>query len=69
MARIECEVWQGEEENDNGFTVTCTYARCGKCQHETMAFGDGDASAKRCLVTLREECPHGETNFYVDGDE
>jgi hypothetical protein len=35
---------------------------------ETESYGTSEASVRRCLVMLREECPRGERNFYVDAD-
>jgi hypothetical protein len=42
-------------------------ATCPRCQHKGESFGTHDRSVKRCLVLLREECPLGESNFYVVG--
>jgi hypothetical protein len=39
-------------------------AICTKCHHETESRGTSDASVRRCLALLREECPQGEHNFY-----
>lgn len=64
MARILCEILHTEEENDNGYLTDCVYATCSKCGHETMSWGDSEASIKRCLVLMREECPEEEENFY-----
>lgn len=41
-------------------------ATCSECDHETESFGTSDRSIKRCLVLMREECPLGEENFYVE---
>ena len=43
-------------------------ATCSRCGHATEAFGTCDASVRRCLVALREECPRGEQNFYFAAD-
>jgi len=71
--RIYCEVRYIELEDigDDGeeYTIDSVSACCGRCGHETESYGDGIASIKRCLVLLREECPNGENNFYVDEDE
>lgn len=63
--RVECEVRYDEEENDDGVLIECTYVTCSRCGHETMSFGTSEASVKRCLALLREECLEGESNFYV----
>jgi hypothetical protein len=56
-----------ELEGDYG-TVLSIGARCSRCGHETESFGTGESSIKRCLVLMREECPEGESNFYVADD-
>lgn len=40
---------------------------CTRCAHRVEVFGDGVASVRRGLATLREECPRAESNFYVAG--
>ncbi len=67
--RVECEVVQVELENDDGVPIDGVCATCSRCEHETHSFGTGEASVKRCLALLREECPNGESNFYVEADE
>lgn len=62
--RVDCNVDEVELEGDygpvEGVTVTCS-----RCHHSTESFGTSDASVKRCLALLREECPKNERNFYV----
>ncbi len=66
--RVEAEISQvtllGERCSVAGVCATCT--RCG---HETESYGTGEGSVTRCLVLLREECPMGEDNFYVEEGE
>jgi hypothetical protein len=50
---------------DEGRHVDVVQVTCSRCGHSTRSYGSSDASAKRCLVLLREECPRGERNFYV----
>ena len=64
--RVECQIDHGEQEGDYGTMVPCTTATCGRCGHSSESFGTGEGSIKRCLVLLREECPNGESNFYVE---
>ena len=63
--RIECSVdyatLDGNYGDVEGIQVTCP--RCG---HATESFGTSAASVRRCMALLREECPRGETNFYVE---
>jgi hypothetical protein len=43
-------------------------ATCTRCGEQQESFGTEEASVKRCLVLLRENCPKGEQNFYVSAD-
>jgi len=69
MARRLCTIQETELENEDGVPVDSVTATCQHCDHETESFGTSEASRKRCLVLMREECPRGEENFYVDEDE
>jgi hypothetical protein len=60
-ATIEEVQLEGDYGMVDGVEATCT--RCG---HTTESFGTSDASIRRCLVLLREECPKEERNFYVE---
>lgn len=64
MARVECEVnYETIEENGrkgDGVIVTC--GDCGIC---TQSFGTSERSVKRCLVLLKDQCPTGDSNYYV----
>ena len=62
--KVRCDIEETDLEGDYG-TVSGIHAVCGRCGHETESFGTSDASIKRCLVLMREECPEGESNFYV----
>lgn len=64
--RVECTFEETELENDEGREVPGVIAECGRCGHTVESFGTGEASRKRCLALMREQCPEGETNFYVD---
>ena len=50
-------------ENDDGFEVEGVCATCSRCGHQTESSGTSEASIRRCLAKLREECPQGENNF------
>lgn len=60
-ARVECTV---EEITDDG--KKAVRATCSQCEHVTTSFGTAGNSVKRCLALMREECPEGEANFYVE---
>ena len=64
--RVECEVVEVELDDD-GRDVEGVKAVCSRCFHETESFGTGDASRRRCLALMRDECPNAEHNFYVEG--
>lgn len=59
--RVECEI---EEITDQG--QPAIQATCSQCEHVTTSFGTSERSVKRCLALMREECPEGEENFYVE---
>lgn len=63
-----CEVEEIELEGDYG-DVESVRVTCTKCGHATESYGTGDASRRRCLALLREECPRGESNFYSDVED
>ena len=44
-------------------------AACTECNHETKSKGESVRSRLRCLALLREECPKGKDNFYVDSED
>ena len=66
MSKVKCSIEHSSDINDDGIEVPCIIATCQKCGHETQSFGDSEASIKKCLVLMRDECPKGESNFYVD---
>jgi hypothetical protein len=67
--RILCHVEETEFEGDSGRDVPGVRATCGRCGHETEAFGTGEGSINRCLAAMRKECPWGESNFYAEMPE
>lgn len=67
MAEVDCEIVETELEDERtGDSREGVVAVCGNCGHETQSFGTGDPSRRRCLALMREECPEGERNFYVE---
>ena len=63
--RVECEIDYTELEGDHGMVDGVT-ATCNQCGHCTESFGQSEASIKRCLALMREECPTQEANYYVE---
>jgi hypothetical protein len=66
--RVKCKIVEVERDGDFGTTVPAVVATCDRCSHETESFGRSEASRRRCLVLMREECPEDESNYYVDSD-
>lgn len=64
--KVECELQYVELENDEGHDVEGVIVACSRCEHSEESFGTSEASVRRCLVLLRENCPRNERNFYVD---
>lgn len=66
--RVDCEVRHAtvnfNGRNYDGVEVTCT-----ECGHAEEAAGESDKSVRRCLAQMRDNCPEGESNFYVADDE
>jgi hypothetical protein len=69
MARVEATVEEMELEGDHGGYVAGIVVTCTKCGHSVEVFGTSDASERRGGVMLSEECPEGESNFYVVEDD
>jgi len=67
--RVPCDVGYVDLENENGYEVEGVCATCSRCGHTTESYGTADASVKRCLVLLREECTNSEHNYYLDAAE
>lgn len=64
--KVHVTITETETENDYGRNVPSIVAKCTECDHEVVSFGQGDASRRRCLAVMREECPMDESNFYVE---
>lgn len=60
---VECEAKQVTVQTDSGprKSVQVTCSRCGR---QETSFGTGDASIRRCLVMLRQNCDKQESNYY-----
>lgn len=69
MANVRCEITENEIENEDGYPIPSVTATCLACGYTTESFGTGGSSRRRCLALMREGCPRGDTNFYVDEDE
>lgn len=63
--RVRCTIEEVELKGDYG-PVDGVEATCSRCEHAAEAFGTHAAAIRRALVTLREECPNHEDNFYFD---
>jgi hypothetical protein len=67
--RVTCEIEEVYLTGDSGSEVPSVQATCSRCDHCIESYGTSEASIKRCLVLLREECPEEENNFYVAESE
>jgi hypothetical protein len=71
FARVPCAIEDTELEGDyadaDGYPVLVegVCATCSRCGHETESYGTSDRSVRRCLALMREECPEGQSNYYV----
>lgn len=74
--RVACKIEECNIQGDDEPTIdpdrpgVC--AICSRCGDEALAYGTGEKSIRRALMSLREECSRGEDNFYVaeeDGAE
>jgi len=63
--RVECEVEEVELENDYGKYTPGIRVTCPRCGHSARGYGTSPGGIRYCLVSLRNECPVGERNFYV----
>lgn len=66
MDKVSCRIEEEERDNSKGRSVKGICATCTLCDHKTFSFGTGENSIKRCLATMREECPEGEKHYYID---
>jgi len=66
--RVEAVISEVDVEMPDGNTVAGVCAACTRCDHITESGGTSEASIRRCLALLRESCPAGESNFYVEED-
>ncbi len=64
---VPCSIDETTLDGDYG-EVEGVCAECSRCSHTTESFGTGDASRRRCLALMRDECPNGEANYYEDSD-
>lgn len=67
--KVPCEIRLVELDGDGGATVESVEATCPECDHCETAYGTGEASVKRALVMLRENCPRGMSNFYFQDED
>lgn len=63
--KVECSV-EHIEMDFNGKEIPGVLVTCSLCDHSEEAGGRSHASIKRCLAQMRQNCPEGENNFYVE---
>jgi hypothetical protein len=62
--KVECEVEETELQGAYRDDIPGVCVKCSRCGHDVTSFGTDEASIRRCLASLREQCPNGESNFY-----
>jgi hypothetical protein len=67
--KIPCEIEGVDIEREDGSLGPGVEATCTNCGHQTHSFGESDASIRRCLAQMREQCPEGQSNFYVNAED
>lgn len=69
MDRVDCDVDEIEMQGVTG-PVEGLCVTCSKCEEEAKVFGRSGRSLRRALLTLREDCPMKEQNYYrAEGDD
>lgn len=63
--KVQCEAEEIELEGDYADDIPSLCVTCGRCDHKVEVFGTSQASLRRGLIMLREECPQDESNYYV----
>lgn len=67
MAKVDVEIEEVDDiEDEDGGDREGVRATCSRCDHVTESFGQGPKSRVRCVMLMKEECPNGESNYYVD---
>lgn len=69
MTRISCSLSHTTTYNEKGIAVDSVAVECSRCGKTATAYGESEASIKRCLVTLRQDCPRNENNYYEVTDK
>jgi hypothetical protein len=66
MPTHKATITKTREKNERGYQSDCVYAECCESGEESgPIWGHGEASVKRALATLRENCDA----FHVDAEE
>jgi len=63
--KVAVEVSSGQGgQSGQGLCLTCT-----RCEHQVNVSGSSERARNYGFVQLKQECPNGETNYYVsEGD-
>jgi hypothetical protein len=64
--RVQCDVELVDLTNDTGHTIESIRVVCLRCEARAESFGRGDASVRRCMAMLRDQCD--EYNYYIVDD-
>jgi hypothetical protein len=58
--RVPVEI---KSDGNGGLIASCT-----ECNHEVTCKGESERSVNRCMALMREQCPEGKENFYVEDE-
>ena len=64
MSLVDCDITDIEMDGSNGYPVASVLAECRICGFVTSSYGTSEASIRRCLAMMREECPRRQRNYY-----
>lgn len=60
---VVCQVEYTELENERMMMIPSVEVTCPVCEESEISFGEGDASIRRCLANLKDQC--GCDNFLI----
>lgn len=62
--KVPCDCSYVQREGDFAMSIPSVDVTCRRCGAEETAYGQHEASVRRCLAALNEQCPREENNFY-----
>lgn len=65
MNEVWCDLTRQLVEGADGQMVPGLVLKCIQCDHAVEVMSQGLPSCKRALAMMREECPKGQSNWYL----